>query len=42
MNIHPILIIEHYGLPFMNTEDAVLVATGIRHHIVLVKTSSSD
>lgn len=34
--------IAHQGLPFLDSEDAVLLATGCRHHIVLVKCSSAD
>lgn len=32
-----IIVIEHNGYPFFNNENAVLLATGIRHHIVLLK-----
>lgn len=32
-----ILIIRHYGASFRDNENAVLLATGIWHHIVLLK-----
>lgn len=32
-----ILVIEHFGHGFQNNAHAVLIATGIRHHIVLLK-----
>lgn len=32
-----IVAIRHYGHPFISNEHAVLVATGILHHIVLLK-----
>lgn len=35
-------LIAHHGLPFLDSEDAVLLATGYRHHIVLVKCSPAD
>jgi hypothetical protein len=31
-----VIMIKHYGYKFRNNENAVLVATGITHHIVLV------
>lgn len=31
-----IIRIEHFGFAFQNNENAVLLATGIRHHIVLL------
>jgi hypothetical protein len=33
-----IIKIRHYGLPFVNSACAVLLATGCLHHIVLLKT----
>lgn len=33
-----ILLIEHLGYPFINSDCAVLLATGVRHHIVLLIT----
>jgi hypothetical protein len=35
--IMQILIIRHYGAGFRNSDCAVLLATGIWHHIVLLK-----
>ena len=32
-----IIVIAHNGYPFRNNEHAVLIATGITHHIVLLK-----
>jgi hypothetical protein len=32
-----IIIIRHYGYGFQNSDGAVLLATGITHHIVLLK-----
>jgi hypothetical protein len=32
-----LITIRHYGVPFMNTADAVLIATGALHHIVLIR-----
>lgn len=32
-----IILIRHHGYPFINNENAVLVATGITHHIALIK-----
>lgn len=32
-----IIVIKHNGCPFFNNENAVLMATGITHHIVLLK-----
>lgn len=32
-----IIIIRHYGLAFHSNKNAKLVATGIIHHIVLLK-----
>lgn len=32
-----IIVIRHNGYPFHNNENAVLVATGSVHHIVLLK-----
>lgn len=29
--------IRHYGLPFVSSQDAILVATGSMHHIVLLR-----
>lgn len=29
-------VIRHYGVPFMNSANARLIATGITHHIVLI------
>lgn len=34
--------IAHNGLPFLDSEDAVLLATDCGHHIVLVKCSPAD
>jgi len=33
-----IIKIRHYGVPFVNSDCAVLLATGVLHHIVLLKT----
>jgi hypothetical protein len=33
-----IILIEHFGYSFVNSDCAVLLATGIRHHIVLLIT----
>lgn len=33
-----IILIRHFGLPFQNSDCAVLLASGILHHIVLLKT----
>ena len=33
-----ILLIEHHGYPFSNSACAVRLATGFRHHIVLLIT----
>jgi hypothetical protein len=32
-----IILIKHYGLPFVGNKHAVLLATGVIHHIVLVR-----
>lgn len=32
-----IVVIRHFGVPFLNNETAVLLATGVAHHIVLIK-----
>jgi hypothetical protein len=32
-----LLVIRHFGLPFFNSPDAVLLATGALHHLVLLK-----
>lgn len=32
-----VLYIRHYGIPFISNEHAVLIATGMFHHIVLVR-----
>ena len=32
-----LLKIRHYGLPFFDSEDAVLMVTGCLHHYVLLK-----
>ena len=32
-----LIVIKHNGYPFFNNENAVLIATGITHHIVLLK-----
>lgn len=32
-----VLFIRHYGAPFVSNENAVLIATGMFHHIVLVR-----
>ena len=32
-----IIQIRHHGLPFVNNANAVLLATGILHHYVLLK-----
>ena len=32
-----IVVIRHFGVPFSNNETAVLLATGVTHHIVLIK-----
>jgi hypothetical protein len=32
-----IILIEHFGYPFRDSDCAVLLATGIRHHIVWLK-----
>lgn len=32
-----ILVIEHFGIAFQNSACTVLLATGIKHHIVLLK-----
>lgn len=32
-----IVVIRHFGVPFQNNETAVLLATGVTHHIVLIK-----
>lgn len=31
-----VIVIKHNGYPFRNNENAVLLATGITHHIVLL------
>lgn len=31
-----IVAIRHYGIPFRNSEHAVLLATGMTHHYVLL------
>ena len=37
VNFMRIIVIVHNGYPFRNNEHAVLIATGITHHIVLLK-----
>ena len=32
-----IVVFEHFGFAFQNNANAVLTATGIKHHIVLLK-----
>jgi len=32
-----VLVIRHFGVPFFSNANAVLVATGVLHHIVLVR-----
>ena len=32
-----VIVLIHYGYPFHNNEVAVLLATGMTHHIVLLK-----
>jgi hypothetical protein len=32
-----IIVIRHYGHPFANNATATLLATGVMHHIVLLK-----
>lgn len=32
-----IILIRHYGIPFKNNANAVLLATGAVHHILLLK-----
>jgi len=32
-----IIVIRHYGIPFRNNANAVLIATGLFHHIILLK-----
>lgn len=32
-----IIVIRHYGLPFIGNEHATLLATGMFHHIVLMR-----
>ena len=32
-----IVVIRHFGVPFHNNETAVLLATGVTHHIVRIK-----
>lgn len=32
-----IIAIEHFGYPFRSNANAVLIATGVRRHIVLLK-----
>jgi hypothetical protein len=34
---YKLLVIEHHGVPFKNSDCAVLIASGIKHHIVLLK-----
>lgn len=31
-----IIVIKHNGYPFCNNDNAVLIATGVTHHIVLL------
>jgi hypothetical protein len=31
-----VIVVKHNGYPFRNNENAVLLATGITHHIVLL------
>ena len=33
-----LLVIEHRGVPFRNSDCAVLIASGVKHHIVLLKS----
>jgi hypothetical protein len=33
---HHIILIEHHGYPFRSNAHAVLLATGMIHHIVLL------
>jgi hypothetical protein len=35
--IMKIIVIRHFGYGFQNSDRAVLLATGIMHHIVLLK-----
>ena len=35
---YSLLVIEHHGHGFLNSTCAVLIATGIKHHIVLLKS----
>lgn len=37
-----VIVIKHNGYPFRNNENAVLLATGITHHIVLLGVVSRN
>ncbi len=37
-----IIVIAHNGYPFRNNEHAVLIATGITHHIVLGSSQKTE
>ena len=37
-----VIVIKHNGYPFRNNENAVLLATGITHHIVLLLKQESS
>lgn len=32
-----LIVFRHFGIPFRDNENAVLLATGILHHVVWVK-----
>jgi hypothetical protein len=32
-----VVVIRHYGLPFTSDENALLVATGMFHHIIIIR-----
>jgi len=32
-----IMLIRHYGFPFQSNENAVLLASGCIHHLILLK-----
>jgi len=32
-----IILIEHFGVPFISNDIAMLIATGVKHHIVLLR-----
>jgi hypothetical protein len=32
-----LLIIKHFNIPFHNNQNAILLFTGIHHHVILLK-----